>query len=403
MKIPFGLRVADELMVSPAQVPNGLRCGCICAECNQLLIARQGQIKEWHFAHAAHGDCPGAVETAIHRMAKQMIMVRRAIFLPAHTIRLQIGGPTWKAQLQGEVQVAGLVELKNCQEEVRIGTRQPDILAVLPNGTPLAIEVAFSHFCEQEKIDWLKECNLTTLEIDIAPPPDAKASEVEGFLSQVLFKSAAQSMWLHHAGEAAINVELNEQERMLREQHAAADAAERRREAKRQDEAKRKAEFLERTKDIVDHTYRITNDLTLRIAHSRARVTMKGHGYFAGIPDYMKQIVNEAGQTFGGKFNKQYYMWEFWTDEDHVYPLYRDLCKFVEARIWPEAPASVASESLQVAPVSAASLALRFDLEGDEVEIFQERAGIVEFESGCSRDEAEQMAFNEILERRERS
>jgi hypothetical protein len=399
MKIPFGLRLDDDRVVGPDLVQKGLDCGCICAECRLPLIAKQGPIKIWHFAHASGGDCPGAVETAIHRMAKQMIIDRRAIYVPGHIIERYISGPTWQTVLKGEVQAEGLVQLRACQEETRIDTRQPDITAILPNGMPIAIEVAFSHFCDQEKIVWLKERDLTALEIDISIPQVAKSNEIEEIVAERLFQSCSRSVWLHHAQEVAVNVTLDQQEQILREHYAKADAAKRAEDAKAQDTEKRKAKFKESIRDVADETYRLTSDLTLRIAHSKARVTMKGHGYFKTLPDYFKHMIFEAGQAFGGKFNKEYSVWEFWTDEDLIYPLYKDLCKFVEARLQ-QLLTPKRSAAPQAPPISEPSVAAQYNLSKDEVELFEERAAIIEFETRCNRQEAEQLAFDEIQARR---
>ena len=402
MKIPFGLRIDDDRMVGPDLVPNGLGCGCICAECGLPLIARQGPIKEWHFAHASSSDCSGAVETAIHYMAKQMIMERQAIYVPARIIERHIGGITWQTELKEEVQPEGLVELRECRKETKIDTRQPDISAILPSGLPIAIEVAFSHFCDEEKINWFKNRNLTTLEIDISISKEAKANEVEAILAERLFKSGLRSVLLHHAQEVAVNTALDRQEKNLREHHAEADAAKSAEDAKAREAERRKAGFKERIRDVAEQTYRLTRDITLRIAHSKARVTMKGHGYFKTVPDHFKHMILEAGQTFGGKFNKEYNVWEFWADEDRVFSLYLDLCKFVEVRLQPP-PTSKRPAAQPKTSISEQSLGVRFNLAEDEVEFFEERAAIIEFETRCGRQEAEQLAFGEIQARRRKT
>jgi len=58
--IPFGLRSADQRLVDVSEVPQGGGCGCICPSCRASLIARQGHIKQWHFAHdfrGVEGEC----------------------------------------------------------------------------------------------------------------------------------------------------------------------------------------------------------------------------------------------------------------------------------------------------------------------------------------------------------
>ena len=55
-------------------VPNGNDCGCICPACKKPLQAKNaGRIKKHHFAHQSGVDCPTAVETALHLLAKEKI------------------------------------------------------------------------------------------------------------------------------------------------------------------------------------------------------------------------------------------------------------------------------------------------------------------------------------------
>lgn len=46
-----------------------------CLDCGEKLILKQGQIKEWHYAHYSDSSCPsqGSIETAIHKKAKEVI------------------------------------------------------------------------------------------------------------------------------------------------------------------------------------------------------------------------------------------------------------------------------------------------------------------------------------------
>jgi len=46
----FALNNCGDL-VSIRDVDNGKACGCHCPGCGEHLIARQGQINTWHFAH----------------------------------------------------------------------------------------------------------------------------------------------------------------------------------------------------------------------------------------------------------------------------------------------------------------------------------------------------------------
>ncbi len=46
---------AEGKMVHVDTVPNGKRCGCICPNCHEQLVARQGDINAHGFTHLSHG------------------------------------------------------------------------------------------------------------------------------------------------------------------------------------------------------------------------------------------------------------------------------------------------------------------------------------------------------------
>ena len=58
----FGLHTDSGQLVDVSGVKNGLACGCICPSCNLPLEARQGEIRNWHFAHSSRSG--NRVETA---------------------------------------------------------------------------------------------------------------------------------------------------------------------------------------------------------------------------------------------------------------------------------------------------------------------------------------------------
>ena len=71
MRIPFAWSPHLERYVSPQEVERGLKCGCICRDCFQNVICKQGEKKSWHFAHQSNSDCRG--EGMIHRLAKDVL------------------------------------------------------------------------------------------------------------------------------------------------------------------------------------------------------------------------------------------------------------------------------------------------------------------------------------------
>ena len=89
--IPFGLRKLDEKFCDIADVPRGKKCGCICPSCKAPLIARQGKVNHWHFAHASRqvfqetrSNCEFSFFVAVRMMARQTIGEQIEITLPAY-------------------------------------------------------------------------------------------------------------------------------------------------------------------------------------------------------------------------------------------------------------------------------------------------------------------------------
>ena len=82
LRVPFGLR--DGRMWLPREVSNGLACGCQRPNCGQPLLAKNaGARRRAHFAHHTDHTCSGAFESAVHRMAKQLICEQLRLALPA--------------------------------------------------------------------------------------------------------------------------------------------------------------------------------------------------------------------------------------------------------------------------------------------------------------------------------
>ena len=79
-KNPYGLK--DGRRVHVDEVENGLNCGCICPTCKCDLVAKQGDIREHHFAHR-HDDrsCLHIRDTYFHR-AMEILEKNRYIELP---------------------------------------------------------------------------------------------------------------------------------------------------------------------------------------------------------------------------------------------------------------------------------------------------------------------------------
>lgn len=74
-------------------VPRGLACGCFCPTCASPLVAKQGNLNEWHFAHEAGQERPECLVGAINllrRLAIERTTQCPPSSLPAYRKLLQI-------------------------------------------------------------------------------------------------------------------------------------------------------------------------------------------------------------------------------------------------------------------------------------------------------------------------
>ena len=69
-----------EKAVHISEVRRGRWADAMCAECGDKLIARKGDQRRHHFAHATDKECLG--ESNLHRYAKQLIAKEKKLKLP---------------------------------------------------------------------------------------------------------------------------------------------------------------------------------------------------------------------------------------------------------------------------------------------------------------------------------
>lgn len=403
--IPFGWHVPTQRMVTAREVANGRGCDCVCIACGTRLQARQGEIRIWHFAHDGETQCQVAAEAAIHHMAKQLIAERGEIFLPHRVKSKEIHGKrgVWSETICTDVQQPGLHPLDSCQVEKTISipaesgtTFRPDLIAIL-NGLPLAIEILNTHAVEPEKAAWLEERGYSVVEIDVNDIGLLPQDQILSALEVRLFETAEYSSWLCHAADRDANRALQEieaevrarrlkEETILLAQLEAAEAAQ-----------KRRAEFLRRVRDIDALKIRV-GSCTVRIGRNIERVSLKVHGHAS---DDVFETTKSLAREHGGRFNRnpKVKCWEFFRGGENE-TFFNQLCETVQQRLvgsfWGSKPHTLQTVAKKtITPLPERPLPVLFQ---DTVlqEAFDERAGVLEFDSGYEREIAEEMAFAEI-------
>ena len=184
----FGLDQSSRL-VFVGEVPRGLACQCRCVVCDEPLIARQGVVREHHFAHASGREpCDASHESLLHRYAKQVIQDAGGLMVPLNDLVVGALGMTPALLPTGRL-VLPTVEVEKALGEVR-----PDLLGHTDLGVAVAIEVAYSSFCDVLKIEEFARLGLPVLEIDLrAFTPESFSPEA---VKQAVLDAVAGKEWL---------------------------------------------------------------------------------------------------------------------------------------------------------------------------------------------------------------
>ncbi|MDN7126909.1 hypothetical protein J6J08_05910 [Pseudidiomarina sp. 1APR75-33.1] len=83
--IPFAIEKESGKFVEVSEVHSGLKCDCICPCCYGDLVARKGDVKQWHFAHhqtEVDDCCHFSFQASIRGMILQQLNKLTSIFVP---------------------------------------------------------------------------------------------------------------------------------------------------------------------------------------------------------------------------------------------------------------------------------------------------------------------------------
>ena len=164
-QLTYGLK--DNLLIHVDNVENGLACGCICANCKSPLIARNRGKKDraHHFAHHNSDECVGALETALHLLAKQVFFYEKRITIPSFSHRSQKFSRTVKILKSKEV-IFEKVELEkrlDCLHEYIVA----DAIGVIEGKPIFIIEFANTHLVDDRKNQKIKNGQYICLEVNL--------------------------------------------------------------------------------------------------------------------------------------------------------------------------------------------------------------------------------------------
>ncbi|TOI97562.1 competence protein CoiA family protein [Vibrio parahaemolyticus] len=181
VKLGWGL-AKDGTYKHISSVDNGLKCDCVCPECQQPLVANQGNVIRWHFAHASNSSCSG--ESVIHRVAKQVIVNAAQNGLPLYIC--SDGGTVYESDKDGVVHSKSWYaperqyHVQRAKEEVKLGSQIVDVLCHDRKGNVLAVEIFYTHKKSDVDIEKFAKNSVEAIEIDVSKVSwDATYEQIE--------------------------------------------------------------------------------------------------------------------------------------------------------------------------------------------------------------------------------
>jgi len=227
VKLRYGLTDANKIIcISELSKENREKNGDFyCPNCKSPLVAKMGNKNQRHFAHK-NADCnnSSANETALHMLAKEILVANMKITIPAYEISgeeyyTMAEGPFYDdlgydvyGELLDNFKYSDALEIKFDEviSEKKIGEIVPDILLMVGK-KQLIIEIAVTHFVDDEKLDRIKKLNISAIEINLSAikNKELKREEIENLIiTDVKYKT-----WLHNIKHDKALLNLTERNR----------------------------------------------------------------------------------------------------------------------------------------------------------------------------------------------
>lgn len=140
----------------------GKSCDCFCIGCGGELIAKQGSINSWHFAHVSN-DCFITNESILHKIAKQIIK-ESGVKVPNLYSNYHLS------------ESENHLFFDEYETEKIINDIVTDGLGT-KNDKRYLIEVCVSHACDYDKIQKIKKINIPCLELYLSNSKEIKTTD----------------------------------------------------------------------------------------------------------------------------------------------------------------------------------------------------------------------------------
>ncbi|MBC8116162.1 MAG: hypothetical protein H7062_17385 [Candidatus Saccharimonas sp.] len=215
MKNPYGLKNGQFVEVD--EVERGLACGCICPGCGNRLEAHKGEQRQY-FQHDDGGECSHAYQTALHMLAKEVLLEEKRLLLPPLSIypSSSLGKLFWRKRFERPIVKRNtIVVADDVRLEKKLGDIIPDVVFYVGNRA-LMIEIYVTHKIDDEKQNKIKQqLDISTIEFDLS---QIDRTITKDDLRKILITGESQvghGLWIHYRGittvQAALDTEFKAQ------------------------------------------------------------------------------------------------------------------------------------------------------------------------------------------------
>lgn len=192
VKLKYALYEKKHL-VSVDEVANGLACNCYCPACFCKLEAKQGDIREHHFAHYDKNECEGAIKAELHLITINLLNELKMIHLPPVT--LNINGKLTDYKDTVLTNIVQVTEERN--------NNIPRVVVRFRSGKVLFIEVDVQHALDKAQCEKYKNNNQSAIQIQLN---HEEIRNPGSSIRQKLTSNVSGKRWINNSqGEIVLN------------------------------------------------------------------------------------------------------------------------------------------------------------------------------------------------------
>lgn len=251
LTIPFALDPLGHL-VAARSLPKQAQGPFRCAACRSPVILKQGEVRAWYFSHRPGSDCAKGFETALHLLAKQILLEHRHLRVPALVCADE-------SSLEEDIMV--------CDEHIIrweapgdvekwMDCIRPDFVADCGKQL-LIVEVVVTHEPDDSKRARLDCLAIPALEIDLSDV--AREVTVETLTHRIL-DTIVGKRWLFYPGWAEAQSQLDARLAVEEAEFAAERARERAQERRERAEERARQAAARRKREAAHERFRQASD-----------------------------------------------------------------------------------------------------------------------------------------------